>query len=43
MDEVNQTNRLLHRLALYPPHALPTAWIPMEVREDMNLGLTYIA
>ena len=29
MDEVVQTNRLLHRLALYPPHALPTQpWLP---------------
>ena len=31
MDEVTQTNRLLHRLALFPPHALPTQpWIPND-------------
>ena len=29
MDEVTQTNRLLHRLAMFPPHALPTQpWLP---------------
>ena len=28
-DEVQRTNRLLDRLALYPPHALPTQpWLP---------------
>ena len=31
MDEVTQTNRLLHRLALFPPHALQTQpWIPND-------------
>ena len=29
MDEVTRTNRLLHRLAMFPPHALPTQpWLP---------------
>ena len=32
MDEVAVTNRLLHRLAMYPPHALPTQpWLPGDV------------
>ena len=31
MAEVSQTNQLLHRLALYPPHALPTQpWMPND-------------
>ena len=31
MDEVTQTNRLLHRLALFPPQALQTQlWIPND-------------
>ena len=29
MDEVTRTNRLLHRLAMFPPHVLPTQpWLP---------------
>ena len=29
IDEVTRTNRLLHRLAMFPPHALPTQpWLP---------------
>ena len=29
MDEVTRTNRLLRRLAMFPPHALPTQpWLP---------------
>ena len=29
MDEVTRTNRLLHRLAMFPPHALLTQpWLP---------------